>query len=249
MNNTQSVELVDHLTELRARVIRCMVYIAVGATIGWFIYNPIFKIACAPLVSYLALTNSRFLLTGLAEGFMMKMQVAVIFGLIVAIIPIIFELWRFLEPGLKASESRAVKLVAPLSAFLFVFGVAASYFVLPAGVKWLTDQNPPGSVFMPSASQALLFILKMCLAFGVVFQMPVLLIILASIGLVDNEMLRKYWRHAIVGICIVAAVATPSNDAFTMIMMCIPMVFLYILSIGLVCLVTRRRNASQRQTS
>lgn len=93
---------------------------------------------------------------------------------------------------------------------------------------------------MPSVTQTLLFILKMVLAFGLIFQMPVVMVFLARIGIINSSTSKKYWRHSMVGIAVLAAVATPSNDALTMSMMCIPMLFLHLLSIGLVSLVQKK---------
>ncbi len=237
----EPLELVDHLVELRARVIRCIIYIAIGTTIGWLFYSPMFQLISAPVKPYLEQSGSKFLLTGIAEGFIFKMQLAVIAGIILVLPFITIEAWMFLAPGLTKSEQRGVKLVAPLSIFLFLAGVAVSYWVLPIGVQWLISQNPPEATFMPSVTQTLLFILKMVLAFGLIFQMPVVLVFLARIGIINSSILKKYWKHAMVGIAVAAAVATPSNDALTMSLMCIPMLFLYLLSIGLVTLVQKKR--------
>lgn len=131
----EQLELVDHLVELRARVIRCAIYIAVGTTIGWMFYNPMFQLISAPVKPYLEQSGSKFLLTGITEGFMFKMQLAVIAGIIIVLPFITIEAWMFLQPGLTRPEQRAVKLVAPLSIFLFMAGVTVSYWVLPIGVR------------------------------------------------------------------------------------------------------------------
>jgi len=242
----EPLELVDHLAELRARAIRCIIYIVIGTTVGWLFYSPMFQLISAPVRPYLQQNHSKFLLTGIAEGFIFKMQMAVIAGIILVLPFMTIEAWMFLAPGLTKAEQRGVKLVAPLSIFLFLAGVAVSYWALPIGVQWLIAQNPPEATFMPSVTQTLTFILKMVLAFGLIFQMPVVLVFLARIGIINSGMLKKYWRHSVVGISIVAAVATPSNDALTMTLMCIPMLFLYLLSIGLVSLVQKKREDSDR---
>jgi sec-independent protein translocase protein TatC len=108
------------------------------------------------------------------------------------------------------------------------------------GIKWLISQNPPEAKFMPSVQGTLLFILKMYLAFGLVFQMPVVLMFLGKAGLISSVTLRSYWRQAVVAIGILAAAITPSGDAFTMMMMCVPMIILYVLSIGLVRIVEKQ---------
>ncbi len=144
-----------------------------------------------------------------------------------------------MAPGLTRRERRSVKLVAPLSVFLFAAGLVTAYFGLPMGIRWLIGQNPEEATFMPSLQQSLLFLVKMYLAFGLLFQMPVVLMFLAKVGIVSSQMLIKNWRQAIVVIGIVAAAATPSGDAMTMMMMCTPMCLLYVLSIGLVRMIER----------
>lgn len=233
------LSLVEHLSELRVRIIRVVVYITLGAIGGWLFYKQLFQLISSPVLPTLKASGSKFLLTGITEGFSIKMQMSVLSGAIVALPLITLEGWMFIRPGLTRSERKAVVLVAPLSILLFIIGVVTAYMILPAGIRWLFNQNPPEAAFMPSVSQALIFILKMILAFGLVFQMPVILMFLAKIGLINSGMLKTYWRHAIVAIAVVAAMATPSGDAFTMFMMCIPMAFLYLLSIGLVKLVEK----------
>lgn len=233
----KQLELVEHLAELRTRLIRCVIYVAVGTIIGWTFYQFFFEFLSAPVMQYLRAHGSSFLLTGVAEGFTIKMQISLLVGIILVLPLITMEGWRFVAPGLTRKERRAVRLIAPLSILLFVSGVALAYFAIPMGVKWLISQNPPEAKFMPSVAQTLIFILKMYLAFGLVFQMPVVLMFLGRVGIVSSATLKSYWRQAIVAIGILAAAITPSGDAFTMIMMCLPMVVLYGLSILLVRMV------------
>jgi len=235
----KQLELVEHLAELRDRIIRCIVYAALGSVAGWVFFPFFFKLLTSPVVRYLS-KDSSFLLTGIAEGFTVKMQIAVLTGIILAFPLITLEGWRFVAPGLTRKEKRAVRLIAPLSILLFVGGVATAYFAMPMGIRWLVSQNPPGAKFMPAVGQSLIFILKMYLAFGLVFQTPIVLMFLGKAGIVTSKSLRSYWRQAIVGIAIIAAAVTPSGDAFTMMIMCGPMVALYFLSIGLVRLVEPR---------
>lgn len=235
----KQLELVEHLAELRDRLLRCIVYATLGSVAGWIFFPFFFKLLTTPVARYLS-KDSSFLLTGIAEGFTVKMQIAVLTGIILAFPLITMEGWRFIAPGLTRKEKRAVRLVAPLSILLFVGGVATAYFAMPMGIRWLISQNPPGAKFMPAVGQSLIFILKMYLAFGLVFQTPIVLMFLGRVGIVTSQSLRSCWRQAIVAIAVIAAAVTPSGDAFTMMIMCGPMVLLYFLSIALVRLVEPR---------
>lgn len=235
----RQLELVEHLNELRSRVMRIAIYVCVGAVAGWTFYGFFFEFFTTPVMKILKPDGGKFLLTGVAEGFTIKMQVSLLIGIILAMPLITMEGWKFVMPGLTRSERRAVKLVAPLSIILFALGVVLAFYAMPMGIRWLVGQNPPEATFMPSVKETMMFILKMYLAFGLVFQMPVILMFLGKVGLVSSRTLKSYWRQAIVAIAIVAAAVTPSGDAFTMMMICVPMFALYILSIGLVKWVER----------
>ena len=236
----RQIELMEHLVELRTRLIRVAIYVSVCMIAGWVFYQRFFELITAPIIPLLKKTGSSFLLTGITEGFSIKMQASVIIGIIIALPLITLEGWRFVSPGLTRKERRSVKFIAPLSVVLFIGGLVCAYYIMPMGIRWLISQNPPEAKFMPSVQQSLLFLVKMYLAFGVVFQMPVVLMFLAKVGIVSSGALVKNWRQAIVVIGIVAAAATPSGDAMTMMMMCAPMIVLYIMSIGLVRMVERQ---------
>jgi len=234
----RQLELMEHLAELRTRLIRCAVYVSIGMIAGWVFYGRFFTFLTAPILPLLK-NGSTFLLTGITEAFTIKMQISILIGIILALPLITMEGWRFVAPGMTRKERRSVKLVAPLSVALFLLGLVTSYYVMPVGIKWLIAQNPPMAKFMPNVQQSLLFLVKMYLAFGVIFQMPVVLMFLGKVGIVSSGFLVRNWRQAVVVIAIVAAAATPSGDAMTMMMMCAPMIVLYILSIGLVRMVER----------
>ncbi|MHB0997795.1 MAG: twin-arginine translocase subunit TatC [Armatimonadota bacterium] len=241
IESTKELGFMEHLVELRARIIRCIVYIAIGMIAGWLLSGTVYEILKAPVMPYLSQNGSSFISTDIMEGFTVKMQMALIVGILICLPLITFEVWGFIAPGLTKQERRGVWMVAPLSVILLVSGVYVAYHVLPAGVGWLISQNFSDVKFMPRVQQTVLFILKMCLAFGIVFQLPVILMFLAKIGIINSGMLKSYWRHALVILAILSAVITPSGDAFSMGMMCAPLIVLYVLSIGLVKLVEKRR--------
>jgi len=185
--------------------------------------------------------GSKFLLTNFPEGFMIQMQICLVAGVILALPLVMWEVWAFVAPGLTPNEKRPVKWVAPLAIFLFLSGVVLCYFILPAAFSWFALYVPKNAELRPSVQQSILFTVKMLFAFGVAFELPIVLMVLGKLGIVNSRMLRANWRICVVAVAIVAAVATPSNDALTMICMAIPLVFLFLFSIFLVWLVEEDR--------
>lgn len=237
-DSDRQLELIEHLTELRTRVIRIAVYIMLGTLAGWIFYGFFFKILSKPIMPILGNGND-FIGTDITEGFMIKMQISMLIGAIIALPLLTMEGWKFVAPGLTRKERKAVKFVGPLSILLFAGGVVVSYLILPMGFRWLLAQFPKGVKFLPKIGPNLIFILKMHLAFGLTFQLPIILMFLGKVGIVNSRMLITYWKQAVVALAIIAAVVTPSGDAFTMGMMCLPLLVLYVLSIGLVKLVEK----------
>ncbi|MHB1455798.1 MAG: twin-arginine translocase subunit TatC [Armatimonadota bacterium] len=239
-NSAKELGLFEHLAELRFRIIRCLIYVAIGMIAGWFFSEDVYNLLKAPVLPILENSGSTFISTDILEGFMVKMTMSLLVGILISIPFLTIEGWGFIAPGLTKQERKGVWMVAPLSIILFASGILVAYYILPAGVRWLISQNFSEVKFMPKVQQTILFILKMCLAFGIVFQLPVILMFLARIGIINSNMLKSYWKHAIIILAIISAVITPSSDAFSMLMMCLPLIGLYSLSIGLVRLVEKR---------
>lgn len=227
-------ELVEHLAELRSRLIRIIIYAVAGAILAWVFYDRLFDFIMAPLQVVLKERETKLLLTSIQEAFVIQMQVSIVAGIVVAAPFIVIELWGFVSPGLTAEEKRPLRWIAPLSVFLFACGASLCYLILPMGFKWFASYVPASASLQPRIQESILFTLKMMLAFGIVFELPVFLMLLAKVGLVNSRMLRDNWRYAMVLVSIVAAVATPSNDALTMLMMAVPVAMLYFVSIALV---------------
>ena len=172
---------------------------------------------------------------------MVKMQVSIICGVMVAVIPLMIEAWLFIKPALKRNERKVFYALGPMILVLFVFGAATALWVMPAAIRWFASYSrQQGIPLRQNTKQLVTFVAMMCLAFGGAFQLPTILMALGKVGLIRSRDMIAYWRHAIVALAVIAAVITPSNDAPTMILMALPLIVLYGLSIILVRIVEPR---------
>ncbi len=251
-NPEAQMELMDHLTELRNRIIRSILYVVVGMIVTYNLYGSIFRILAYPLEPILQKVHGVLTITGIQDGFLLRMQVSLLSGLIVAVPLVVLELWGFISPALTPEERKPVKYLAPFSVLLFVAGVTVAYASLPMAYGWMASYIPDiptvssagggadggatlyGATLYQNAQQYLLLTVKILLAFGIAFQLPIVLLFLARVGIINSRLMTTYWRHAVVIIATAAAILTPSNDPLTMMMMAVPMAGLYLLSIGLV---------------
>lgn len=233
----------EHLSELRSRLFRSLLAVAIGAVIGWFLYSPVLHWLETPYSE--VQPNSSLIATTPLQAFGLRMKLSVGIGIALAMPVLLWQIWRFVTPGLYPKERKyAIPFI--LSALvLFVFGGAVAYFVLNPTLEFLT--NVGGSEIQPfyTADSYVTLIVFMMLAFGIGFEVPVLLVALQLIGVLTPKQLLQWWRPAVVIIAVVAAVITPSADPISMLALVIPMVLLYVLSIGIGWLVARVRAKSQ----
>jgi sec-independent protein translocase protein TatC len=239
----------EHLGELRRRVIICVIVYAVAATIAVFAYEPILHFLLRPLCNVDAATGHHtssgnsfitssngtcnLFVTSPLDGLTLRVKIALFGGLVMASPVILFQLWRFVTPGLKASERRyAIPFV--LSSFvLFLAGAATAYLVLPHALGWLRSVGGPNLQAIYDPIPYLGLILLMMTLFGLTFEFPVVLISLELANVVTPARLLKSWRWATIIIVVVAAVFTPSSDPFSMFALVIPLVAFYFISIGI----------------
>jgi len=221
--------LVAHLAELRRRLIISLVALAVGVTIGLVIYNRILTILIRP---YTDLTgNTKFVFFDPLEAFATRLKVGVWAGVFIASPVILWQLWRFITPGLHKNEKRYAIPFIVSSILLFVLGGVVAMFTFPQALKFLIGVGGEHLTPLFSASKFLSLIILMIIAFGVAFEFPILLICLELAGVVPSKKLRKWRRPAIVIIVAVAAVITPSQDPISLFAMAIPMYIFYEASI------------------
>lgn len=236
----KTAELYDHLAELRSRLVRSIIYIIIGTAVAWFFYQSLFSLLTRPMTAVMSKIGAKFLLTSFPEAFMVQIQICLVAGLIIVSPLVTLEIWGFISPALTRNEKRPLIWCVPLAIILFASGVALCYSILPTAFQWFASYIPKAAEVKPTLQHSIRFTAFMLLAFGVMFELPVVLMLLAKVGIVDSKMLRDNWRYAVVIVSIVAAMATPSNDAFTMLTMAIPVVILYFASILLVKLIEKK---------
>lgn len=229
------MELMEHLAELRTRIFRSVLYLIFGMILTYNLYPWIMKALTHPLAPVLD-KFGKLMFGGISEGFFLRMQICVISGLIVTLPLLVLEIWGFIAPALTDNERKPVSFLAPFSVLLFLAGVGTGYICLPITYQWMGSfiADVPGAELMQNTQQYILLTLKILLGFGVSFQLPLILLFFARVGLITDKMMVQYWRHAVVGISIFAAILTPTPDPLSMMILATPMTLLYALSILLV---------------
>ena len=244
------MSLMEHLTELRNRIIKVVVALVLGMALAFALYEPIYDFLIQPYVELaeardLGVDDSgKLLVTDPLEGFGIRMKTSLYAGIAIAMPVILWQVWRFVTPGLYPHEKRyAIPFLLSAMA-LFVLGAGLAYYTLPRALEFLVDIGGSDN-FIVAYSPAKYFklITYMMLAFGVGFEFPILLIFMQMAGIVGPRELASFRRYAIVGICVLVAVITPSGDPISMLMLSVPMVIFYEVSILIGRILERRRSA------
>ncbi|MEJ5227894.1 twin-arginine translocase subunit TatC [Thermodesulfovibrio sp.] len=253
----QKMSLVEHLSELRKRIVICLVALVVAFIITFSQSEAIFELLLFPLnyspqfslkeglvfVPEQKLQNTKLIFLGPAEAFWMNMKIALVSGFILTIPVIFYEIWKFISPGLYSHEKKYVLPFVLAATGLFLIGVTFCYLiVLPFAMSFLLNYKV-GDFLMPMLSVGLYidFLLKFLLAFGFVFELPVLIVITTRMGLITPQTLKKYRRLAILLAFIVAAIITPTPDAFNQTLMAVPMIILYEIGIWVSIILNKKR--------
>jgi sec-independent protein translocase protein TatC len=232
--------LTAHLEELRTRLVRALLAIAVGAVACWLVIANLVAFLLAPL-EQLRPAESLVIGTGLTEAFFTKLKVAVIGGIFLSSPVVFYQAWRFVAPGLYERERRVALPFSVAASFFFVAGAAFCYWlVFPVAFEFfLKEFGSIGVAAQIRVSEYLTFASRMLLAFGVTFELPVATFFLARIGLVTHRTLIDWWRYAVVVIFVVASVLTPGPDVASQFLMATPLLILYGLSIGVAYVAAR----------
>ena len=232
---TGTMTLIEHLEELRRRVILCFIALAGGSVVGWFMYPTFIRLVTHPFCDYvLSLPREQRPPTGCdltvntaLDPFTIKLKVVIALGLFVALPVLLYQLWAFIVPGLTSRERRMAVPFIVASMVLFALGALMAYITLPKGLNFLLGFA--GERFTPliTGSSFIGFVVLLTLAFGLSFEFPILLIFLGLAGVVSSARLRSWRRVTIVLIAVFSAVITPSSDPYTMLAMMIPMYLFY----------------------
>ncbi|MGA9115854.1 MAG: twin-arginine translocase subunit TatC [Bacteroidota bacterium] len=241
----------DHLEELRWRLIRSLLAVVAGAILCWFfidllvdgiLLQPVHAVnrTLGPGQAPFGLQN----LKPFGQVFL-YMEVAIAGGFILALPYVLYELWAFIAPGLMRRERRSVGSIVFFTSFCFLAGIAFAYFVmLPTALRFFAGFGTASIQNNIAVNEYIRFVLSVMLGAGVVFELPMVSWFLSRMGLLTPAFMRRYRRHAIVIIMVLAALLTPGTDPVSQILLAVPLAVLYEISIGISAAAVRRRSAS-----
>ena len=222
--------VLDHLTELRIRIIRSLIAVLIGAIAGWVLYPEIISFILDPYSETLG-TDCTLRVDEPLEGLNTRFMVSTYVGLALAVPVWLWQFWKFVSPGLHKGERRQGLFLVGGGSVLFVAGTMLAFLTLPRALDFLVTIGGTDLITEFRAKAYISFVIKMMLAFGLGFQLPVVLIILQRLGILSYVTLRRQWRYAVVIIVVVVAVLTPSGDPISLLALSVPMYLLYELSI------------------
>jgi sec-independent protein translocase protein TatC len=225
------MSFLEHLDELRRRIIHALLAIAFGVFVGFFFINRLVDFLLAPTRRLLP-AGSKMIYTQPGEAFSLYVQVALIAGTVLAAPYVMYQVWLFIAPGLYANEKRFAIPFVLMSTLGFVGGAAFNhYIVFPWMMAFFASFNTPDLNFLPKLEDVFSLYTKMLLGMGAVFQMPTLIFFLAKMKLVTWRFLARSFKYAVLIIFIAAAILTPSGDFVTQAIFAAPMIGLYLLGI------------------
>ncbi|HUK71715.1 MAG TPA: twin-arginine translocase subunit TatC [Streptosporangiaceae bacterium] len=228
--------LVEHIRELRSRLLKVLLALTVGSIVGWIFFGPVWKFIERPYCKieihgrpagalYGSKTCALFV-TGIFDSFFLHLKIAVVVGILISSPVWLYQLWAFVAPGLYRRERRWTYLFVGTAVPLFALGGAFAYLAMTRGLQFLLGLVPNGAVPIITINTYLGYAMAMLLIFGVAFEVPLTLVILNLAGVLTHDRFRKWRRMMIFGVFAFAAVATPSPDPITMLLLAVPCVVL-----------------------
>lgn len=238
--------LADHLRELRSRLVKSGIAIVIGMVVGWILYPTIFALLSEPFEGAVAQAQAEgrdvtLALTGVTDPFVLQLQVAAITGVVISSPVWLYQLWRFVTPGLHKHEKRWGIAFVAVATPLFLAGTLLAYTVLPVGLEILLGFTPDNVENIVSVDRYLSFFIRTVIVFGVGFLTPLLIVTLNFAGVLSGKRLVSWWRWIIFTVFIFAAVATPTGDPINLVLLAGPVLLLVVIAIGIALLNDKRR--------
>ncbi|MBP1648452.1 MAG: tatC [Bacteroidetes bacterium] len=238
VESAKEMSFLEHLEELRWRIVKALIGIVLGMILCWIFIDPIMEsILLRPVIELnnnLSPGQQPIRLQNLKPfgQLFLYMQVAIIGGIILSIPNILYQFWAFIAPGLMPKERKYIKWIVFFSSFCFLFGVAFSYYLmLPAALKFFAGFGTPEIENNTAINEYMDFIISVMLAAGVVFELPMVSWFLSKLGILTPTFMRRYRRHSIVAIFVLSAVLTPGTDPVSQVLLAVPLLLLYEVSI------------------
>jgi sec-independent protein translocase protein TatC len=226
--------LADHFRELRARLVRCALLLVVLFFVALFFYDQLFDLVMHPYNDAREQLGESTQTTAYIQGatgpLMLQMKLSGVAALVVASPYWLYQIWAFILPGLHPKEKKYTRLFAAVAGPLFILGVAVGYYVLPKGLKVLIGFTPAHVQNLVEFDSYFSFFVRMLLVFGIAFEIPLFVVLLNLAGVVRGRTLGRYRPWIVIGTMVFAAVATPSTDPFSMLMLAVPMLILFMIS-------------------
>jgi len=231
--DAKKMSLVDHLQELRKRLAKAMIALAIGGSVSYFYAEEIVHLITAPA--------GKLYYMNPAEAFFAYLKVSFFAGFLLALPVILYQAWAFIVPALANKERKASVLLVPSSVVLFLGGLGFSYyFVLPAGIKFFMGYATEELQPLFSLGQYLSFVISFLIPFGFIFELPLFILVMAQMGIISSQLLRSKRKIVLVLAFVIGAVISPTPDVLSQTMVALPMLVLYELSILLVKYILRK---------
>ena len=243
--------LLDHLRELRKRVLRSAIVVLIACVGGWYFYNPIITTLAKPVCDLKVAQDSgatscgALNIVGVLGPLNLQVKVALLTGLIVSAPFWLYQLWAFIAPALHRKEKRTSILFVLAATPFFAMGVAMGYYILPIAIKALFAFTPDSVSNFVGFDDYLSFVLRLILLVGLAFELPVFLLTFNLIGFLRGKTILKPWRAWVFGIFLVVAAFSPTADPLSMILLSAPLIVLYFMAGGIAVLVDKRRDKKQ----
>lgn len=240
----KAMSILDHLNALRRAIIVSILALIPGTAIGWYVREPIMQILIAPVRSM----HYQLVFIGATEAFMAQLQIAILAGVAIAMPVIAYQFWKFILPALHSHERKYIVTFVPISLVLFAVGIIFGYYtVFTVGVQFLLSFGGEGLTPMLSLGKYLSFAFWFLLPFGVMFEMPLVILALVRLGIISSKFLGAQRKWVFIGAFVIAAVVTPTTDMLSQSVMAAAMYLLYEVSIWLSYLVRPSEKALKRK--